>query len=85
MRSSVNLVEGLQMQTKTVGERIKHLRDQNHMTQKALAEQLYVSRNTISSWETNRTEPGIILIVEISTLFHVSLDYLLTGNENHTL
>ena len=85
MRSSVNLVEGLQMQTKTVGERIRYLRDRNHMTQKALAERLYVLQQTVSSWETGRTNPDLVLIVEISTLFHVSLDYLLTGKANHTL
>lgn len=83
MQSAVNYTGGTAMQTRTVGERIKHLRNQNHMTQKALAEQLYVSDKTVSSWENDRTEPGIIFIVELSALFHVSLNYLLIGKEKY--
>ena len=84
MQSAVNYTGGTAMQTRTVGERIKHLRNQNHMTQKALAEQLYVSDKTVASWEADRTEPCILCIVELSALFHVSLSYLLIGKERYT-
>ena len=36
------------MQTKTVGQRIKYLRKQSGITQKKLAETLYVSESTVS-------------------------------------
>ncbi len=84
MQSAVNYIGGTAMQARTVGERIKYLRDQNHMTQKALAKQLYVSDKTVASWESDRTEPCISCILEMTTLFHVSLNYLLIGKENHT-
>ena len=55
------------------------------MTQKALAETLYVSNNTISSWERDRTNPDITVIVQIAKIFHVSLNYLLVGEKKITL
>ena len=73
------------MQTKTVGQRIRYLRTQSSMTQKALAETLYVSNNTVSSWERDRTDPDITVIVQIAKIFHVSLNYLLVGEKKITL
>ena len=84
LQSAVNHTGGTAMQTKTVGGRIKHLRDQRHLTQKALAKQLHVSDKTVASWESDRTEPCISCILEMTMLFHVSLNYLLMGKENHT-
>lgn len=81
MQSATNDTGGTAMQAKTVGGRIKYLRDQNHMTQKALARRLYVSDKTVASWEADRTEPRIIFIIELSALFHVSLNYLLMGKD----
>ena len=73
------------MQTKTVGQRIRYLRTQSSMTQKALAEVLYVSHRTISSWELGKTEPDITSIIKLSALFHASLNYLLIGESKNTL
>ena len=47
------------------------------MTQAAMAEQLHVSRKTISSWETGRTYPDVTMLVKISDAYQVSLDNLL--------
>lgn len=69
------------MQVKTIGQRIRYLRTQSSMTQKALAETLYVSNNTVSSWERDRTRPDIIIIVQIAEVFYVSLNYLLVGEK----
>ncbi|MDE5753194.1 MAG: helix-turn-helix domain-containing protein [Oscillospiraceae bacterium] len=55
------------------------------MTQKALAEVLYVSHRTISSWELDKTEPDITSIIKLSALFHASLNYLLIGESKNTL
>ena len=73
------------MQTKTVGQRIKYLRKQSGITQKKLANILYVSDKTVSSWETDRTEPDITSIIKISVLLQVSLEYLLIGENKKTL
>ena len=72
------------MQMKTIGQRIRHLRVKNSMTQEALANILYVSNNTVSSWERGRTQPDITIIVQMANFFRVSLNFLLIG-ENFTL
>ena len=72
------------MQMKTIGQRIRHLRLKNSMTQEALANILYVSNNTVSSWERGRTQPDITIIVQTANFFRVSLNFLLIG-ENFTL
>ena len=73
------------MQVKTLGQRIRHLRIKNKMTQKTLAEALYVSESTVSYWEHDKTEPSIIFIVRLTALFQTSLNYLIIGNEKSTL
>lgn len=61
----------------TIGEQIKKLRVSQKMTQQALAEQLHISRQSISKWETNVTQPTFDNIVELSNIFQISLDELL--------
>ena len=58
---------------------IKSLRKQNHMTQDDLAKKLNVSRQTISKWESHKTEPDIQTLSELSKIFHVSIDELIHG------
>ena len=41
------------------GKRISKLRQDKNITQKDLASRLYVTDKTISSWESNRTEPSL--------------------------
>lgn len=60
-----------------IGERLKAYRKNNGLTQEKVAEKIYVSRATISSWETNRTFPDIEKIIYLSDLYDVSLDKLL--------
>lgn len=58
---------------------IKTLRKQHHMTQDDLAKKLNVSRQTISKWESHKTEPDIDTLSELSKIFHVSIDELIHG------
>ena len=67
------------MIVKTLGERIRYARTRKHTTQEQLAKQLYVARNTVSSWECNRTEPELYMMVKLSKCLDVSLDFLFTG------
>lgn len=68
-----------------VAERIKNLREKNHMTQSSLAKKLNVTRSTVNAWEMGISVPSTALLVDMSKLFHVSTDYLLGLNENVTL
>ncbi|QZN92940.1 helix-turn-helix domain-containing protein [Limosilactobacillus panis] len=63
--------------------KIKHYRQQNDWTQQVVAEKLGVSRKTISSWENGRSYPDIFMLVQLSDLYHVSLDDLL--REDHEM
>ena len=64
-----------------IGNTINQLRKLSGMTQEQLAEKLSVSRQTISKWESDRTSPDLESIVNISRIFHVSLDDLLKEGE----
>lgn len=59
-----------------VGSSIRQLRQQCGLTQEELAKTLYVSRQTISSWESNRSTPDAQSLVMMSALFGVSVDSL---------
>ncbi len=62
-------------------EKLQQLRKQKNITQEELAEALYVSRTAISKWESGRGYPSIDSLKEISKLFSVSIDELLSGEE----
>ena len=59
--------------------RIKQLRMEAGILQADLAQQLKVRQNTVSTWETGRSEPDLDALRELSRIFDVSIDYIL-GN-----
>lgn len=65
-----------------IGEKIKTLRQQNGLSQEGLANKLGVSRQAITKWETNRGIPDIENLKSLSDLFNVSLDYLVSEDNN---
>ena len=62
------------------GERIRKLRQNKNITQKDLASKLYVTDKTISSWESNRTEPSLEMIIKLSEILECNASYLLFGD-----
>lgn len=62
---------------------MKNYRHQYNLTQQEVANELMISRKTISSWENGRSYPDIFMLVQISDLYHVSLDDLL--REDHEM
>lgn len=66
----------------TIGQRIQQLRRAAGLSQEQLAEQLDVSRQSVSKWELNDAAPEISKIIAISELFGVSTDELLKGAES---
>ncbi|WP_232842577.1 helix-turn-helix transcriptional regulator [Levilactobacillus tujiorum] len=61
----------------TLGENLKQARTDHQLTQQAVAEQVNVSRQTISSWETGKSYPDIDSLVTLSNLYGLSLDILI--------
>jgi transcriptional regulator with XRE-family HTH domain len=65
-----------------VGDKIQQLRKASGLSQEQLAEQLDVSRQSVSKWELNESVPDVRKIVMISELFSVSTDELLKENKS---
>lgn len=61
-------------------EKIYQLRKQSGMSQEEVAERLNVSRQALSRWENGSAQPTANNIVEISKLFKVTTDYLLSDD-----
>lgn len=61
--------------------KLQELRKQNNLTQEQLAQKLFVSRTAISKWESNRGYPSIESLKNLSKLFSISLDDLLSSEE----
>ena len=66
----------------TFEEKLVALRKEKGLSQLQLAEQLNVSRQAVSRWESGATMPTVDNLVYLSRLYDVSLDALLdTGFE----
>lgn len=63
-----------------LGKQIKKYRTAANMSQEELADQLFVSRQTISNWECNKSYPDIKSLVLIGNVFHVSVDQIIKGD-----
>lgn len=63
------------------GEQLRRAREEKGMTQQTLAEQLFVSRQSVSRWECGDRYPDLITTKKISQILDVSLDDLMSGKE----
>ena len=59
------------------GELLAELRQDHNMTQKELADILFVSVSTISNYEKGIHLPDLIKVTALADYFHVTTDYLL--------
>lgn len=66
----------------TLAEKIQRERKRKKFTQEELAQKMYVSRQSISKWESGQTLPELDKIVLLSECFDVTTDYLLKDGEN---
>ena len=62
-----------------IADRIQNLRKLRGISQEQLADQLGVSRQTISKWESEQSAPDMEKIILLSDYFEVTTDYLLNG------
>jgi len=67
------------MSLEQLSSNIKFFRDQLSLTQQGLADKIKVSRSNIAKWESNAALPDAESLINLSKLFHVSIDHL-TGN-----
>lgn len=57
-------------------QKIKHLRELQGITQASLAEQIHTSRSVIAKIETSEVLPHTEILIALSKIFNVSLDFL---------
>lgn len=58
-------------------KRIRDLREDNDLTQEDLASQLGISKRTLLRYESGVSEPTISVLISLSLLFNVSVDYII--------
>lgn len=59
------------------GTKLKELRQQAGLTQKQLADRLWLSKATVSYYEQSLRYPSPEILVKLAGVFHVTTDYLL--------
>ena len=64
----------------SLGKQILKLRKENKMSQEDFSEIFNVTRQTVSSWENEKSYPDIEMLVKISDKFNISLDILIKGD-----
>lgn len=69
----------------SLGNKLFNLRKQNKLTQELVAEQLSVTRQTVSNWESGATKPDIEQIKDLSRLYKLSVDELIDNDVKEIL
>ena len=64
-----------------VGKNLRRLRQRENLTQDALAEQLHVTRQAVSSWETGKAQPDIETLTALAEALHADIRELIYGPE----
>lgn len=64
-----------------IGDKLRKAREEHQLTQSQVSEQLMVSRQTVSNWETGKSLPDILSVLRISEMYQISLDELLKGDK----
>lgn len=62
-----------------IGKNIKNIRQTRHMTQEALADALFVTRQTVSNYENGRSRPDLDMLLKIAQTLDTDVDAILYG------
>lgn len=66
-----------------ISKNIKKLRVSREMTQEELATKIHVTRQTVSSWETDRTQPDLEILLALAEAFEVQVEELIYGKRKN--
>lgn len=66
-----------------IGKIIKEERTKRQLTQEQLAQEFFVTRQLISKWENGKSYPDLEQVLQLSSFFDLSLDYLM--REDHAM
>ena len=67
------------------GERIKQLRELHGYTQTSLAKKLGLSRSAVNAWEMGISIPSTQYLIELSSMFRVSVDFILEIKDTESI
>ena len=67
-----------------ISKNIKQLRTQRGLTQDTLAEKISVTRQAVSSWENDRTQPDLEMLSRLAEVLEVSFEELIYGKKRNT-
>lgn len=70
---------------KRLYNRLRELREREHISQNSLAASLGITRASVNAWEMGISAPNAQSLVLLSRFFNVSVDYLLGLNDNEYL
>lgn len=70
-----------QISNEKFGLFVTELRKEKNLTQKDLAEKLYVSDKTVSKWERGLSMPNVVLLIPIADILDVTVTELLRGEK----
>lgn len=62
-------------------EKIKEIRKMQNLTQEQFAEKIFISRNAVAKWESDKGYPDIQNLITISEVFEISLDDLIKNDK----
>ena len=60
-----------------IHERIRQLRQEQHLSQAAFAERIAYAPHSVMAWENGVNLPGAVALFNIANVFDISLDWLL--------
>ena len=63
-----------------IGKNIRDIRTKNNMSQEEFGKLFYVTRQTVSNWENEKSYPDIHSLVLLGNIFNISLDELIKGD-----
>ncbi|MBO5937803.1 MAG: DUF2157 domain-containing protein [Clostridia bacterium] len=67
-----------------ISKNIKQLRTEKGFTQDLLAEKINITRQAVSSWENDRTQPDVEMLSKLAEVLEVSLEELIYGKKRNT-
>lgn len=67
----------IEVEQMSVGKQILNIRKKQELTQEEFGKLFYVTRQTVSNWENEKSYPDLQTLVTMSDMFGISLDILL--------
>ena len=63
----------------SIGERILELRKNQNISQTELASSMGVSRQAVSKWESDKSSPDTVKLIQLAEYLNTEVEYLATG------